>query len=341
MRVKRIPRIEEIPLERILAASPDDEPYVFTYRPDTADLHASIETSGLLVPPVLREDGAGQIRVICGSLRIKVLRQLGRESVQALVVSASEWTDAECISRSVLENRWHRGFNEVEKAMVFTRLKDRFPHLLPDLAHVLVKDLTMPQNPEALDSSRFVLSLPKPILDGLASGSLSLGQALLLRGVPVEERLPLSRVMTECGLTFQESREALEWILDISGREKKGPSEILDDRHVRSILAGPGGPRQKAQPLLSVLRNRRYPLLESWKERFASARSQLGSEDKGIRVSHDPTFETSEIRLQISARSEAELSERLEILSCSLQEGKIRRLFQALSVQPEQEQKKG
>ena len=87
-------RAEQIPLDKILTASPDDEPYIFTYRPDTAELYASIETSGLLVPPVLREDDAGQIRVICGSLRIKILRQLGRESVKALVVSASEWTDA-------------------------------------------------------------------------------------------------------------------------------------------------------------------------------------------------------------------------------------------------------
>ena len=71
--------------------------------------------------------------------------------MDAFVAPDREKTDADCLSRSILENRWHRGFNEVEKALLFTRLKDRSHHLLPELTDVLGKDLRVPREAEALE----------------------------------------------------------------------------------------------------------------------------------------------------------------------------------------------
>ena len=49
-------------------------------------------------------------------------------------------------------------------------------------------------------------------------------------------------------------------------------------------------------------------------------------------LSHDPTFETTQIRIQLQAASETELIERLEQLSQAAREKKIQMLFLALSV---------
>jgi ParB-like chromosome segregation protein Spo0J len=325
-------KYEQIPLKEIVQGSPDDELYVFTFRPDLTELQTSIERSGLLVAPVLEETETGFYRVICGSSRIKVLRHLGRESVGAFVVTDREWSDAECLSRSILENRWHRGFNEVEKALVFTRLEDRFPHLLPRLAGALGDDLKMPREPKALAAYRFILTLAEPIREGLARDELSLGQALLLRGFPAEAHGVFFRAMTECGLTLQESRKAAQWTLEAAAREGKGTSDFLEEVVPRPVLSETTSPQQKAQRLFSALRNRRYPLIESWNARFASARSQISARDKGIHVTHDPTFETTRIKVQIQATSAPELRKRLETLSEAAREGKIEGLFQALSV---------
>jgi len=324
---------QRIALQKIVHGSRDDDLYVFTFRPDVTELQTSIERSGLLVAPVLKETEAGFYRVICGSSRIKALRHLGRESVGAFVVSDREWTDAECLSRSILENRLHRGFNEVEKALVFTRLADRFPHLLPELAEALGEDLKMPQEPKALASYRFILSLADPIREGLARDELSLGQALLLRGFPVDAHGAFFRVMTECGLTLQESRKAAQWTLEAAAREGRGTSDFLEEVVTRPVLNETTSPQQKALRLFSALRNRRYPLIESWNARFASARSQISAKNKGIHVTHDPTFETTRIKVQIQATSAPEFMQRLETLSEAAREGKIERLFQALSVE--------
>lgn len=326
-------RYQRIELARILQGDPRDEPYVFTYRPDTRDLEDSIRTHGLLTPPALIETAAGEFRVVCGSLRLRAIQHLGWKSVEGFVVSKREWTDAVCLARSLLENQWHRGFNEVEKAMVFTRLQDRYPHLVADLAGVLGKDLRLPGSEKALEAYRFILTLPEPILEGLAHSKMSLGQALLLRRFPASAQEPFFRVMTGSGLTLQESRKAAEWILESARREGKGPRELIGEDVLRSTLEGNGAPREKARTLLSALHGKRHPRLTAWKDRFAAACAQVAPTDEGVRVSHDPTFETTEIRVQIRARSEPEFRQRLETLSGALQEGRIEGLFQALCVE--------
>lgn len=320
-----------IGLNRILQEGPDADLYIFTYRPDLTELTASIERAGLLTAPVLKEGDRGICRVVCGSSRIKALRRLGRESVDAFVASDGEWTDAECLSRSILENRWHRGFNEVEKALLYTGLIDRFYHLLPGLIDALGEGLRVPQGPEALEPYRFLLSLSEPILQGVARGKVALAQALLLRGFREETRPGFFRIMTECGLTVQESRKAAEWIREIAGREGRDAAELVHDEEILLILNEKGDPRQKARRLLKVLRRQRHPLLESWRARFVSARSQI-TQDRGIQISHDPTFETTQIKVQVQAASEPEFNRRLATLSEALRQGKIEGLFQVLSV---------
>jgi len=323
---------KRIELDRILQEGADAASYVFTYRPDLTELAASIKRAGLLLAPVLQEDERGICRIVCGWSRIQVLRQLGWGSVEAFVASDREMTDADCLARSIQENRWHRGFNEVEKALLFTRLKDRFPHLIPGLTDALGKNLRIPRRASALKPYRFLLSLPEPILESVARGELTLAQTLLLRRLPEGAHKGFFRIVTECRLTSQETRKAAEWIREAAGREGRGEAELIDEEAIRQILNEKTDPRRKAQLLLSVLNKRRYPLLESWKARFASARSQLGAPEEDIRVSHDPTFETTQIKVQIRAASEPEFRQRLATLSEAIREGKIERLFRTLSV---------
>jgi len=80
------------------------------------------------------------------------------------------------------------------------------------------------------------------------------------------------------------------------------------------------------------LREKRFPLMESWKARVNTAQSQTGIQGKGLHISHDPTFETTQIKIQLKVRSEAELINRLEVLSLAIQEGRMKKLFSALQV---------
>ncbi len=322
-------RYQKVGLDKILREGPAAEQFVFTFRPDLSDLLASVRKAGLLVPPVLREVGDGLYQVVCGWRRIQVLGALGLESVEALTGSREEFTDEASLRRSLLENRFHRGFNEIERAMVFVRLQDEFPSLLPRLGDVLEADLRFPQEPPALQDRRFLLSLPEPVRVKVATGQLSYGQALVLREFPVECRTLFCDLVAGCALNLQESRQAAQWVREICLRESESPVRVLESLRTEA-LDERRPPRKNAQAFLGALRHRRYPTLEAARARFERAWKETGLEKAGIQASHDPTFETSLLRLQISADSENALRQRLEALRLALDHGSLRNVFFSL-----------
>lgn len=282
-----------------------------------------------MVPPVLRETGDGAYEIVCGWRRIQALRMLDLMSVEALTGSKEELTDEASLRRSLLENRFHRGFNEIEKAMVFVRLQDEFSSLLPRLGDVLDGDLRFPQEASALKDRRFLLSLPELVRVKVATGQLSYGQALLLREFPVECRDLLCDLMAGCELNLQESRQAAQWVREICLRESEAPVRLLESLRTET-LDERRSPRKNAQAFLGALRRRRYPTLEAARASFEIAWKETGLEKTGIQASHDPTFETSSLCLQISADSENALRERLEALRLALDRGSFRNVFFSL-----------
>ena len=320
-------------LAELLPQGLESDRYRFSYRTDLARLVTSIRRDGLLTPLVLQERENGIFRIVSGFRRVQALKQIGAQRADAFVLPPGRDSEEECLRRSLQENHWHRGFNEVEKALLFTRLHDEFPACLPGLDDLLTGELRLPRGPRSLEPYRFLLSLPEAVLDGLADGRISLGQAQLLRLFPPDRRVRFCGLMTACELTLQESRQVAEWILDCFGGENS--SEGTDEGcEVWQCLPAEGlSPRQRAQRLLSTLRHRRYPELESWKQRFAAACLQAGIGGEGIRVAHDPAFESTEVRVEIRARSETELSDRIDQLSRASTRGRLKPLFEALRVE--------
>ena len=323
---------QAVELNKILDSGPAADRYDFSHRTDLSSLSVSIRKEGLMVPPLLNQRKQGDLQIVTGFRRVRALRGMGSDRVDAFVVSGETWTDVDCLRRSILENRWHRGFNEVERARLFTRLQDEFSHLLPSLDDILVDDLKLPRDSRSLAPYRFILTLPETLLNGIALGKISLGQALLLKPFPGHLRFTFYRFMTECELSLQESRQAAEWMLDTSHGEITCPGPENPEEPLASLLAEEGSPGRKTKKLFAAIRKKRFPLLESWQERFDSVRRESGFTGKGIRLLHDPTFETTRIRVQVEAESEPEFSRRIDWISHAVEKGTIRKIFQALSV---------
>lgn len=324
-------RYQEVGLDQILQDGQASKRFVFTFRPDLSDLLGSVRKAGLLVPPVLREAGDGLYQIVCGWRRIQAARSLGHGSIGALIGSRDELTDEACLRRSLLENRFHRGFNEIEKAMIFVRLQDEFSSILPRLGDVLEGDLRFPQEASALEDRRFLLSLSEPTRLEVATGRLSYGQALLLREFPADCRDLFRDLMAGCALNLQESRQAAQWVREISIRESEHPLPLLESlRAAADLVDERRPPRKNAQVFFEVLRRRRYPTLDAAKSRFEAAWKETGLEKIGIQAAHDPTFETRELRLQISAGSEDVLRDQVEALRRALDRGTLRKVFFSL-----------
>ena len=223
-RRQRHAHAERIRFDEIRFDGPEANRYRFTCRGGPEELAPSIQKYGLLTLPLLREHPEW-LQIVCGFRRLEALRLLGRDGTDSLVLTGEEAADGNCLRRSILENLWQRGFNEVEKALIFTRLHDEFPDLLPGLSNL--PGLENPVGEKSLTPYRFVLSLPEPILHGLAQEKVSFGQVQLLRMLPEHWRLGFYELMTACEFTLQESRRAAEWLLDLAWSAREGKLRCL------------------------------------------------------------------------------------------------------------------
>ncbi len=327
-------QLKNVSLSDILTDSPEAEQFLFTYRPGLNELLESIERTGIVNPPRLLERISTQdYVVICGSRRIEAARQLGMREILALTVRNDQCTIGDCLKWSIADNRFWRGFNEIERAMLLTRLDEYPQEVRCDLERALGDELALPKHPHERSRYREILSLDAEVKNSLALGEITLGHALLLLQLPEQYRKHFFRWIVQCGLNTNEARQVLTWVTEVSRRELVDLSVYMAERRFEDILQSSNTPRNKAQRLLAVLRNERFPTIERWRRGFKRAASASGIQP-WVELSYDHTFESMALSFTIKASSEQELSDKLAHLSQALQSGTITGLFTSVSSGP-------
>jgi ParB/RepB/Spo0J family partition protein len=328
--------LTKVPLTRILRTGPEAEMFIFTYRPRLDEIVNSIRRAGLLHPPLLLErPETGYYQIICGSRRIEALCQLGKKETGAFVAERETCSDLDCFRWSLLDNRFYRGFNEIERAMLFIRFQDTLADFIPELEDVLVNDLSPPKEPEVQAHYRSLLGLSKEIKDALALGEITMGHAILILKAPKGCQDVFFSWIVQYKLNTNEAKQAILWATEVAARERKDLAGYVTSSFFQEILASQSSSRHRARLLLQGLRKERFPLLEQWKIRFEVARKK-GGIGKSIQVIHDPFFETAELTFQIRASSQNDLKNKLRTLLDATEEGRTVDLFQSVSVKKQE-----
>lgn len=100
---------------------------------DLAELAASIDSQGLLNPPLLREAGGGDYEVIAGQRRVLACERLGWVEVPSLV---RQLDDGEALAASLSENVQRADMDPLDKARAIEALEEMLG-TLPAVAHRL------------------------------------------------------------------------------------------------------------------------------------------------------------------------------------------------------------
>ena len=145
------------------------------FRSDGLDeLAASIKTSGVIQPVVVRRSGAG-FELIAGERRWRAARQAGLERVPAIIRDA---TDAESLEIALVENLLREDLNPMEEAEAYQRLLAQFGWTQEALAQRVGRDRS------SIANSLRLLKLPAPIQADLLAGRLTMGHARALLALP-------------------------------------------------------------------------------------------------------------------------------------------------------------
>jgi ParB family chromosome partitioning protein len=138
------------------------------------ELTASIRSSGLIQPVVVRRQGLGY-QLIAGERRWRAARQAGLTQIPAIV---REVTDAESLELALVENLLREDLNPMEEGEAYDKLLSQFGWTQEELAHRVGKDRS------SISNALRLMRLPLPIQEDLRGGRLTMGHARALLALP-------------------------------------------------------------------------------------------------------------------------------------------------------------
>ena len=169
-----------------------------------AELTRAIQSQGIIEPLIVRridapEADGPRYELIAGERRLRAARAAGLEAVPVVV---RELDDRAALEMSLVENIVREDLNAVEEGLAFFRLVDHF-----GLTHDEIASRVGKSRPYVSNTIR-LLELPQPILNMIAKGELTAGQArpLLSIGSP-EAQLSAARRIAAVGISARGAEE--------------------------------------------------------------------------------------------------------------------------------------
>jgi ParB family transcriptional regulator, chromosome partitioning protein len=135
-----------------------------------SELSASIRTSGVIQPVVVRRQGQGY-QLIAGERRWRAAKMAGLERIPALLREA---TDGESLELALIENLLREDLNPMDEAEAYQKLLAEFEWTQEELAQRVGRDRS------SIANCLRLLKLPEPVQKDLRAGRLTMGHARAL-----------------------------------------------------------------------------------------------------------------------------------------------------------------
>ena len=165
-------RILEIPVSDV---HPNPSQPRADFDPDAlGELVESVSRNGVLQPVIVRADADGY-QLIAGERRWRAAVQAGLPTIPAIVRAAS---DNESLELALIENIQRQDLNPIEQAKAYRDLIDRFALTQEEAAARVGKKRS------SIANLLRILDLPQDIQDAVSRGTLTMGHARSLLGLP-------------------------------------------------------------------------------------------------------------------------------------------------------------
>jgi len=223
--------LRELPVELI---KPNPEQPRTNFDPEAlAALTASIETSGVVQPLLVRPLHDGSYELVAGERRWRAAQQAGLEKVPAVVRDQAE---TERLQAALIENMVREDLNPVEEARACDALLNELSLSKEDLARRVGRS-----RPSISNLIR-LLELPDEALAMLESGELSEGHGKAILGASGNDvRRRLARDAARGGWSVRETENRVR----LAGQPKARPRKTLDP-DAEAALATAGDQLEKA-----------------------------------------------------------------------------------------------
>ena len=217
------PRVSpaEVDIDRL---SPNDfQPRAHAADERLEDLARSITANGIIQPIVVRRVG-DRFQIIAGERRWRAALKAGLRRVPVVVRDVAAGHEQSLLEMALIENIQREDLNPIEEALAYRRLADDFQLKQEEIAAAVGKDRATIANHVRL------LKLPDEVRAEVASGTLSMGHARALLGLPtVADQRRLAREVITRSLSVRETESMVKKIADDSpARSEHTPPKPVD-----------------------------------------------------------------------------------------------------------------
>jgi ParB family chromosome partitioning protein len=207
------------------------------------ELSRSIRSNGVIQPIVVRKADTGY-EIVAGERRWRASQRAGLLKVPIVV---RDIPDDKLLAAALIENIQRENLNPIEEAHAYRRLADEFGMTQEQIAESVGKDRSSVANYVRL------LRLPTEIRDHVGAGTLSMGHARALLGLPDDEaQLRLGRDVVAKALSVRETETLVKRTVapppdkpdeqkDVHTRAAEEKLRFALGTRVRIIRKGKGG----------------------------------------------------------------------------------------------------
>ena len=182
------------------------------------ELQLSMQASGLLQPIAVRPRKDGRFELIAGERRFRAATRLGWPTIPAYVRDVS---DEQLLSLALVENLQREDLNPIEEAEGYRQLISDFGLAHQQVAQAVGKDRS------TITNALRLLALPEEVQRLVRDGSLTLGHARALLGVPsgtslteLAQRVVSQRLsVREVERLVQETKPAVRRARDVESQQ--------------------------------------------------------------------------------------------------------------------------
>ena len=272
------------------------------------DLLLSIKSVGILQPLVVIGFGK-RWRIVCGNRRLKIARELSLPNVPAFFLPDS-LSEEEQLQLNLEDNRLHRYYSDVEKAIFFSRLRkfgvnddriiDKYMPILrlQPAKKLLIDYLKIDEFSESLKKTLNELNIPQRAVSVLSRWNL-------------DSRTEMETIINVLRPGVNKVKDLLETFDEIARREGVSPLQIIRSTDVQSVL-------KKDRPLFSELKTvlfaLRWPNLHKLRKEVWMALDELKLEP-GTKIKTDENFERDDIYLELNFKTLEEFQSQVEKLT--------------------------
>lgn len=195
--------------------------------PQFSELVASIGTSGLLQPIVVRKHLDGY-QLIAGERRWRAAQKLGWKQIPAVIKEADDRT---LLTLALVENLQRDNLSAIEEATSYQRLLDEFQLSQVDIARLVGRDRSTIANALRL------LKLPLEVAEMVDGGRLSEGHARALLGLTDRAQITkLAQAAAEQGWSVRDLEAKVRGRRPTSNRKEPNRQTPSGHRRVEDAL---------------------------------------------------------------------------------------------------------